>query len=111
MQALIAGIAAAFVGIVLGFLLRSVAAKAEKAQSDRRSQELAAELASLRAVLAQAQAQARSSRRRGPASSPWPMSGPGPWRSWPPSATGCAPSCRPARDGNQVRGAHQPVGG
>jgi DNA recombination protein RmuC len=59
MQALIAGIAAAFVGIVLGFLLRSVAAKAEKAQSDRRSQELAAELASLRAVLAQAQAQAQ----------------------------------------------------
>jgi DNA recombination protein RmuC len=57
MQPLIAGIAAAFVGIVLGFWLRVVSTKAEKAQLERRAQELTGELTGVRAELAQAQAE------------------------------------------------------
>ena len=57
MQALIAGIAAAFAGIVLGFWLRANSAKAEKEQLERRAGELTAELASVRGELAQAQAE------------------------------------------------------
>jgi DNA recombination protein RmuC len=56
MQALIAGIAA-FAGIVLGFWLRSHSTKAEKAQLERRAEELATELASVRSALAQVQAE------------------------------------------------------
>ena len=57
MQALMAGIAAAFAGIVLGFWLRTNSAKAEKEQLERRAGELAAELAGVRGELAQAQAE------------------------------------------------------
>ena len=57
MQALIAGVVAAFVGVFFGFWLRGSSAKAEKAQSDRRAEEMAAELASVRAALAQVQAE------------------------------------------------------
>ena len=49
MQAWIAGVVAAFVGIVVGFLLRASSAKEEKAQSDERTQALAAELAKVQA--------------------------------------------------------------
>jgi hypothetical protein len=45
MQALIAGVVAAFVGILVGFWLRGASAKGEKAQLEQRSAELAAELA------------------------------------------------------------------
>jgi DNA recombination protein RmuC len=56
MQSLIAGIAA-LVGIALGFWLRNTSAKAEKAQFVRRAEELAAELAGVRAQAAQVQAE------------------------------------------------------
>ena len=60
MQALIAGIVAAFVGIFVGFWLRSTTAKAEKAQTDQlaqRNRELTAELATQRSELARVQAE------------------------------------------------------
>jgi len=56
MQTLIAGLAAAFVGILVGFWLRSTSAKAEKDQIERRNQELNNELTLARRELAQAQA-------------------------------------------------------
>jgi DNA recombination protein RmuC len=55
MQALIAGTAAAFVGIVLGFWLRAASARAERAQLERRAQELMSDLTVARSDLAQAQ--------------------------------------------------------
>jgi DNA recombination protein RmuC len=57
MLALIAGVAAAFAGIALGFWLRANSAKAEKEQLERRAGELTAELAGVRGELAQAQAE------------------------------------------------------
>jgi DNA recombination protein RmuC len=57
MQALIAGIAAAFVGIVLGFWLRSVSARTERAQLEQRAQELANDLTVARSELAKTQAE------------------------------------------------------
>jgi DNA recombination protein RmuC len=60
MQALIAGIVAAFVGIFIGFWLRSTTAKAEKAQTDQlaqRNRELTAELAAQRSELTRTQAE------------------------------------------------------
>jgi DNA recombination protein RmuC len=57
MQALVAGIAAAFVGIVLGFWLRVISGKAEKAQLERRATELADDLTAARGELARAQAE------------------------------------------------------
>jgi DNA recombination protein RmuC len=57
MQALVAGIAAAFVGIVLGFWLRVISGKAEKAQLERRAAELAGDLTAARGELARAQAE------------------------------------------------------
>jgi len=64
MQALIAGVVAAFVGILIGFWLRGssaasqdAAAKSEKDQLERRTQELAAELASVRTELTRTQAE------------------------------------------------------
>lgn len=60
MQALIAGIVAAFAGIFLGHWLRSTAAKSEKALLEHRAQELVAELATARTAIAQAQAEAAS---------------------------------------------------
>jgi len=57
MQPLMAGIAAAFVGIILGFWLRAAAAKTEKAQCERRIAELANELMGVRNELAQTQAE------------------------------------------------------
>jgi DNA recombination protein RmuC len=57
MQALIAGIAAAFVGIVLGFWLRAASAKAERSQLERRAQELTSDLNAVRGELAQAQSE------------------------------------------------------
>jgi DNA recombination protein RmuC len=57
MQALIAGIVAAFVGVFFGFWLRGLSAKTEKTQSDSRAQEAAVELAAVRAALAQVQAE------------------------------------------------------
>jgi DNA recombination protein RmuC len=57
MQALIAGVVAAFAGVLFGFWLRGVSAKAEKAQSERRAGEMAAELGAVRAALAQVQAE------------------------------------------------------
>jgi DNA recombination protein RmuC len=53
---LFAGIAAAFVGIILGFWLRAASVKGEKSQLERRAQELASELA---------QAQTESAARAG----------------------------------------------
>ena len=55
MQALIAGIVAAFVGIVLGFWLRAASAKTEKAQLEKRAEDLAAEVTGVRAELGKAQ--------------------------------------------------------
>lgn len=57
MQALIAGIVAAFVGIVLGFWLRAFSEKGEKSQLEQLVQELRGEPASVRAELAKAQAE------------------------------------------------------
>jgi len=57
MQALMGGIVAAFVGILLGFWLRGASGKAEKAQREQRMRELATELAGVRAALAQQQAE------------------------------------------------------
>lgn len=60
MQALIAGIIAAFVGIFVGFWLRSTTAKAEKAQTDQlaeRNRELTGELAAQRSELTRVQAE------------------------------------------------------
>jgi NhaP-type Na+/H+ or K+/H+ antiporter len=54
MQTLIAALAAAFVGILVGFWLRSTSAKAEKAQTEQRNQELSSELTLVRRELAQA---------------------------------------------------------
>ena len=56
MQTLIAGLVAAFVGILVGFWLRSTSAKAEKAQIEQRNQELGSELMLVRRELTQAQA-------------------------------------------------------
>jgi len=58
MLALIGGIAAAFVGIILGFLLRGWSAKTEKAQWERRAAELGEELGALRGELTRTQADA-----------------------------------------------------
>jgi DNA recombination protein RmuC len=58
MQALIAGILAAFAGIVLGFWLRAASARAEKTQLERRIQEMTGELGALQEKLAQSQAEA-----------------------------------------------------
>jgi DNA recombination protein RmuC len=60
MQGLIVAIVAAFAGIVLGFWLRAVSNKAEKAQLERRAAELAEELAAARADLSRAQAESAS---------------------------------------------------
>ena len=57
MQPLLIGIAATFVGILAGFWLRNTSAKAEKAQLERRVQELAAEISSVRADLGRAQSE------------------------------------------------------
>jgi len=54
---LIGGIVAAFVGILLGFLLRGMSAKAEKALAEQRTQEFAVELTSVRAELSRVQAE------------------------------------------------------
>jgi len=60
MQTLIAALAAAFIGILVGFWLHSTSAKAEKAQTEQRNaqrnQELSSELTLVRRELAQAQA-------------------------------------------------------
>jgi len=55
MQNLVLGVAAAFIGILLGFWLKVASGKAEKAQLERRTQELAGELTAVRAELAQSQ--------------------------------------------------------
>jgi DNA recombination protein RmuC len=60
MQALIAGVAAAFVGILVGFWLRGASAKGEKAQLEQRSTELGAELTMAREGLKTAQAESAS---------------------------------------------------
>jgi DNA recombination protein RmuC len=60
MLTLIAGIAAAFVGIGFGFWLKTSSSNAEKAQLAQRSTELANELGATRSALAQAQADAAS---------------------------------------------------
>jgi DNA recombination protein RmuC len=57
MQALMAGIAAAFIGIVFGIWLKATSAKAEKAQLERRVAELGAELNAVRNELAQTQSE------------------------------------------------------
>ena len=57
MLGLIGGIVAAFAGILLGFVLRSMSAKAEKAQLDQRAQEIMAELNAARAELARVQSE------------------------------------------------------
>ncbi|MGA9670498.1 MAG: DNA recombination protein RmuC [Terracidiphilus sp.] len=56
MQALIGGIAL-IAGVLVGFWLKLVSGKAEKAQLERRGQELTVELAGVRAELAKAQAE------------------------------------------------------
>ena len=63
MQGLIGAIVAAFVGVAVGFWLRSASAKAEKAQLAQRSQELSVELAAERERLrAETQARAEADR-------------------------------------------------
>jgi len=57
MQGLIGGIVAAFVGILVGFWLRSASAKAERTQLERRAQELVDELSAARSELTRAQAE------------------------------------------------------
>jgi len=54
MQDLILGVAAAFIGILVGFWLRGASAKAEKAQLERRGTELNDELTRARTELAKA---------------------------------------------------------
>lgn len=53
MLVLIAGVAAAFAGIVLGFWLRAASTRGEKAQLERRALELAGELTVVRGEVAQ----------------------------------------------------------
>jgi DNA recombination protein RmuC len=60
MQALISGVAAAFVGILVGFWLRGASAKGEKAQLEQRSAELGAELTTAREAVKTAQAESAS---------------------------------------------------
>jgi DNA recombination protein RmuC len=60
MQGLIGAIVAAFVGIVLGFWLRAVSNKAEKAQLERRVAELVEELLGARTDLSRVQAESAS---------------------------------------------------
>jgi DNA recombination protein RmuC len=55
MQGLILGVAAAFIGILLGFWLRGASGKAEKTQLEQRAQEQAEALSSLRLELMKAQ--------------------------------------------------------
>jgi DNA recombination protein RmuC len=57
MQGLIGGIVAAFVGILVGFWLRSASAKAERTQLERRAQELVDELSAARSELTRVQAE------------------------------------------------------
>jgi DNA recombination protein RmuC len=57
MQELSLGVAAAFVGIFIGFLLRSVSSKSERTQLERRIQELTAELSTAKSDLAKAQSE------------------------------------------------------
>ena len=57
MQSLIAGIVAAFVGIVLGFWLRAFSDRGEKSQLQQRAQELTEELSNVRVDLAKAQSE------------------------------------------------------
>jgi DNA recombination protein RmuC len=57
MQALIAGVVAAFVGILIGFWLRTVSAKAEKVQLAQRAAEQSNELTAVRSELARVQAE------------------------------------------------------
>jgi DNA recombination protein RmuC len=57
MQDLILGVAAAFIGILVGFWLRTASAKAEKVLLEKRIQEQTGELVTSRAELAQAQAE------------------------------------------------------
>jgi len=57
MQALIAGAVAAVVGILVGFLLRGLQANAEKAETERRVQELTAQGEAARSAHALAQAE------------------------------------------------------
>jgi DNA recombination protein RmuC len=60
MLALIAGILAAFVGIVLGYWLRNHSAQTEKTQLERHLAEINAELATVRGNLARTQAESAS---------------------------------------------------
>jgi len=55
MQGLILGVAAAFVGILLGFWLRGASGKAEKAQMEQRAQEQVEALTSIRLEVMKAQ--------------------------------------------------------
>jgi DNA recombination protein RmuC len=57
MEAWLVGIAATILGIVVGFWLRNASSRAEKAQLERRAQELASELGGVRAELARSQAE------------------------------------------------------
>jgi DNA recombination protein RmuC len=57
MQDLILGVAAVFVGTILGFWLKTASAKAEKTMLERRGEELATELGTVRTALAQANAE------------------------------------------------------
>src|ERR1035438_7279789 len=63
MLALIAGIVAAFLGILLGFWLKTASAKPEKLQLEQRAKELADELTAVRAELGRTQTE--SARRAG----------------------------------------------
>ena len=60
MQELILGVAAAFIGIFIGFSLRGASAKSEKTQAERRIQELTAELTAARTDLATTHAESVS---------------------------------------------------
>jgi DNA recombination protein RmuC len=60
MQAWIAGVVAAFIGIIVGFWLRGASAKSEKAFLEQRNRESAEALNAARESLAQAQAESAS---------------------------------------------------
>src|ERR1035438_3693703 len=62
MLGLIGGIVAAFVGILLGFVLRGMSAKAEKALAEQRTQEVAQRAQELAAELNGARAETNAAR-------------------------------------------------
>ena len=66
MQPLIIGAVAVIAGVLLGYWLNGMFGQSEKAQLERRAQELAGELGAVRAELARVQADAAAHQRKVP---------------------------------------------